>query len=245
MPWKTGAAGRGTGKPTFDGAREMVLTESKDAQLDSSRCLLLVDLCGTLYDSNTTYDFLHKYLADDPEYRRFESKIRSLTYRLANFALPGDIRRTRAVSFLKGHSRPVLLAAAKEFLAGTAPIADVRQRVAQLAPNHDRTVLVSSSLDFIVEAARDILDFDDFHGAQLRYSGDTCEGEFEDDLLGAKHHLIAREFAHDRCTFITDNADDAACRGLVNCLIGVASVDDKRAISFWRRNADELLSYTS
>lgn len=223
----------------------MVLNDSQDAQLDSSRRLLLVDLCGTLYDSNTTYDFLHDYLAKDPAYQRFESKYRKIAYRLANRVLPGDFRRTRAVSYLKGHSRPALLAAAREFLASTSPIAVVRRRVAELSTNHDRTVLVSSSLDFIVEAARDILGFDEFRAARLRYSGDTCEGEFEDDLLGVKHRLIAREFGHDRCTFITDNADDAACRDLVDRLIGVARADDKRATGFWQRNADELLPYDS
>lgn len=222
----------------------MALTDSKDAPVDSSRRLLLVDLCGTLYDSNTTYDFLRSYLARDPRYQRFESRSRTFAYRLANRALPGDIRRNRAVSHLKGHSRTVLLAAAKDFLASTAPIADVHRRVADLAPLHDRTVLVSSSLDFIVEAARDILGFDEFHGAQLRYSGDTCEGAFEDDLLGAKHRLIAREFSHDRCTFITDNADDAACRTIVDRLIGVARLGDQRATNFWQRNADELLTYS-
>ena len=81
--------------------------------------LLLVDLCGTLYDSNTTFEFLHSFLSEDEAYRHFESKSKHLVTRIANRILPGDRRRKLAISYLKGYARSQLLATASAFLETT------------------------------------------------------------------------------------------------------------------------------
>lgn len=205
--------------------------------------LLLVDLCGTLYDSNTTFDFLHYFLSDDADYKRFESANKRFVSRLFNRLRPGDARRAKAISFLEGHSRTKLLQAAHTFLESVPDIADVRRYVHKLSPDFDRTLLLSSSLDFIVEAASEILGFDDFRASRLRYSGGICMGAFDADLLGAKDRLIVREFASGDCTLITDNADDAACKRVVARLIGVARAGDERAFGFWKRHADDIIVY--
>lgn len=209
----------------------------------AGRNLLLVDLCGTLYDSNTTFDFLRYLLADNVAWLDFDSSSRRLAYRIANRFLPGDVRRKRAVSFLKGMPRHALLAEAKQFLATTPVIVDVRRRVDELRQHADSVILVSSSLDFIVEAARDLLHFDDYRATTLQYSNGHCEGTIASDLLGAKHRLIDREFGHDHCILVTDNRDDAQCRHVVDRLIGVADAAEQKAMAFWQKNSDEVLVY--
>jgi len=206
---------------------------------------LLVDLCGTLYRSNTTFDFLRFLLADDADYRRFEESSKTLPARLANRLLVGDRRRTRAIGFLDGYSRSFLTEAADSFLDSIDMIEDVYERVTLLRPEHDQTILMSSSIDFIVERACARLGFDRYYASRLNYTGDVCDGTIAFDLLGRKHHVIAAEFADSECTLVTDNRSDVDCRHFVDRFIGVASAADRGGVRYWGRRADEVVAYRS
>lgn len=210
---------------------------------DACRRVLLVDLCGTLYDSNTTFDFLRFHCSAGTGYRRFETLAGSLPLRVLNRLWPGDVRRTRAVAFLRGHDRTALAEAAHEFLSSLAPIEDVVRLVERLRAEHDRTFIVSSSLDFIVADATRRLGFDGGFGSTLGYDGDTCTGTIERDLLGRKHALIGSEFGGSRCTLVTDNRSDAPCRRLVDRFIGVAPAVDSRALHYWSNRVGEVVAY--
>lgn len=222
----------------------MADAENADAAPSSTSRLLLVDLCGTLYDSNTTFDFLHYFLSGDAAYRRFESDSKNNLHRLVNRLMPGDVRRRKAISFLNGYSRQTLLDAASAFLHTIPAIGDVQRYVDEMGENFDRRILLSSSLDFIVEAACRHLGFHDYRATRLGYAGEVCEGRIETDLLGAKQDLIRQEFAGDECVMITDNVEDAACKAVVAKLIGVARGGDAGAMKFWQGKADEVVTYT-
>lgn len=40
------------------------------------KCLYLFDICGTIYHSNTTFDFLEFYLKDNKAFRFYRSSIK-------------------------------------------------------------------------------------------------------------------------------------------------------------------------
>lgn len=205
--------------------------------------LLLVDLCGTLYASNTTFDFLHFLLSESAEYMRFEAGAKGFLRRVANRVMPGDHRRERAIRFLAGYDHHQLLEAADIFLETIKPIDEVVDRVRQLQTQTDRTLLVSSSLDFIVERACNKLGFDGFRATKLDYADGICQGRITNDLLGVKHILIAREFSANECTLVTDNKSDAYCRGVVSTLVGVAAAGNREMVKFWSGRVDELVVY--
>jgi phosphoserine phosphatase len=204
--------------------------------------VLLVDLCGTLYDSNTTFDFLKYLLADNEDYARFESSSLGLPYRIYNRLMPGDIRRERAIAFLKGHQRSELEASANLFFETIRPIKDVHDFLSSLRADYDRAVIMSSSLDFIVESACERLGFDAAFGTRLSYIDGSCDGTIAEDLLGNKHTIILREFTGMDCALVTDNREDVACEKVVNRLIGVAPAEDRRAMSFWSTRVNEVVA---
>ncbi len=203
--------------------------------------ILLVDLCGTLYRSNTTFDFLREFLASDADWSRFERMSRSLGARALNRILPGDQRRLRAIRHLRGHAYDALREAADTFLGGLETIPEVCARIRSLAAEHDRTVLMSSSLDFIVDRACTRFEFDDYFATRLRYDDGICTGEIARDLLDNKRQVVKEEFTGRSCTLITDNHTDIACKGAVDRLIGVAG--NARSLRFWSDRASEVVAY--
>lgn len=205
--------------------------------------VLLVDLCGTLFASNTTFDFLEFLLSGNTSYRQFIARSTSLGGRVANRLLPGDRRRQQAIRFLEGYERQQLLESAEVFLDTIRPIDEVLARVEALRRDADATLLLSSSLDFIVECACDKLAFDGFRATRLEYDDGICTGRVESELLGNKAALIGAEFALDECVIVTDNRSDADCRRVVSRLVGVAAAADRGMVAFWSGKVDELVLY--
>ncbi|MCB1692432.1 MAG: haloacid dehalogenase-like hydrolase [Pseudomonadales bacterium] len=205
--------------------------------------ILLVDLCGTLYHANTTWAFLRWYFKDERSFRTFDRFGRMAPIAALNRLWPGDVRRLRAIGYLAGHQRESLSRAANTFLDSLDVIRDVEEKVRSLADLHDRAVLVSSSLDFIVEAAAPRFGFESFHATRLAYEDGICTGRIERDLLGRKHEVIREEFGGALITMVTDNRGDANCIPLVTKVIGVAGADRRADVNFWSTRAREVIVY--
>lgn len=205
--------------------------------------VLLIDLCGTLYHANTTWAFLRDLLSTDPRFQAFDRRGMSIPGRALNKLLPGDRRRASALGFLSGWSRQELLERAHPFLARLPVIEDVHARVTALKTDHDRVVLLSSSIDVIVESAAASLGIEHFEATLLEYRGGVCTGQIVRDLLGKKHDLIASAFTGCTLTMISDNRSDHKCVPLVDRFIAVAAADDEAAKRFWSAKASEMILY--
>ena len=78
----------------------------------------LVDICGTLFYSNTTFDFLDYYIKN-PEYLRLRNRMKNILLLKANNIIYRifhyDYFRAKALSYLKGMRKDVLNEMAEEF----------------------------------------------------------------------------------------------------------------------------------
>ena len=198
--------------------------------------VLLVDVCHTLYKSNTMFDFLRWYLAGDSGYQRLQKLRGSLPVRVALKLSPRDFIRNKAVTYLKGHKQTDLLEAANRFIEQLVPIPETVEVLRQYQSRDYRIILLSASLDFIVDAVCRKIAADSFHASDLCYEDGICQGTFSVDLLAGKRRIIRQFFEGDTCDFITDNRTDLNCAALVNELIAVYSKHDSASASFWRRN---------
>lgn len=178
--------------------------------------MVLVDICGTLYQSNTTFDFLDFYLRM-PSYRWFRRISRTVCWRALNrvclYGWRYDLTRRIALSFLKGKTCCELEAAAArfvdEFLCNKEN-GEVIDRVTSLQ-KENTVVLVSATLDFIAAAIAARWGIERFYASQPAYRNGVCRGYLRTDLLGDKAAALRREGILPPYEWvITDNLSDLA-----------------------------------
>jgi phosphoserine phosphatase len=183
--------------------------------------VLLVDVCHTLYRSNTTFDFLAWYLKHDPDYEIVARRRKNILVRTAQKLTGQDRVRPAAIRCLQGHQQADLQVAATEFIRTLEPIKQTWDELARYRQAGAKIVLLSASLDFIVNAVAADIEADESFASRLTYDADTCLGVLSTDLTGRKQHVIQQHFAADACDFITDNRSDLGCKALVDDLIAV------------------------
>lgn len=183
--------------------------------------LVVFDLCDTLYAENTTVGFIRHYAAATRN-REIEMSLRrwlnrkspvfylgAAAYRVAGY----DIARKQLIAALAGETRERLVAIAGDYARALPRVANaaVHERLERHRAAGDRIVLVSSSLDIVVEAVAALLQTE-FTASTLHFSGDICTGRLARDLTGKKGAVV-RELmagAQNRLKVYTDNRSDRA-----------------------------------
>ncbi len=163
--------------------------------------LAIFDLCETLYAENTTFGFVRFFQVRHG--RRSGRVLIDLLYsrRLPIFYLLAalhrflslDLSRWALIRSLRGYHRSQLAAAARAYAAEMLPrtaIAETQNRLAEHRAAGDRVVIVSNSLDAVVEAVAEHFGTE-WHASRLEYRDDRCTGRIEDDLTGRKASLVA------------------------------------------------------
>ena len=200
--------------------------------------VVLFDVCHTLFDANTTYDFLAHYFPNDERMQRLLKRRHSLWGRIrAKFGEEEQIQRLKAISLLEGESRSSLESGARVFVESLKEIEPVVSMLNAAKAEGKKIALVSSSLDVVVAAVAARLGVDEFYASSLLFDGEICRGELGEDLLGNKAGLIDQAFSSDHTTFVTDNFSDADCVDVVNKLYPVYKKGNLRAETFWRQRA--------
>lgn len=178
--------------------------------------MVLVDICGTLYQSNTTFDFLDFYLRT-PSYRRFRRISKTVCWRALNrMFLCGfgyDLTRHVALSFLKGKTSEELGQAAARFFDEFLWYKENREVTGHVASLQKKytVLLVSATLDFIAATIAARLGIERFYASQLAYRQGVCRGYLRTDLLCDKAAVMRREGILPPYEWvITDNLSDLA-----------------------------------
>lgn len=203
----------------------------------AARKILLLDVCHTLYLSNTTFDFLAWYLPENLAYQTIAKKRRSLFNRVSARLGFADTIREQAIALLAGIPRNELETAAAAFTKNLRPINTVQTRVNEYRKLGYEPVLLSSSLDFIVDSVAQLLAIETVHATELNYRDDICLGTIKQDLLHAKANVIKHHYKGTDSTFITDNRTDFNCATEVSKFIAVHQKDDSASARYWRRNS--------
>jgi len=177
--------------------------------------VVLVDICGTIFDANTTFAFLDR-VVDRKGYRLLRKVMHSLPWRAMNKSAVKffhcDVTRSLAVCHLKGRSESELLAWADEFYDLELKNL-VREQVLTIMEEYRRhgktLVLASATLDFIAQTIARKLDVKYFFGTQLLYKDGICRGKIMKDRLGGKlSAALGLGFSPPYAATITDNWSD-------------------------------------
>jgi len=177
--------------------------------------IVLIDICGTLYDSNTTFDFLDFYIKKR-SYIFFRKFSRMLILRLLNKILillfKLDLTRIIAVRFLKDKTTKELKSAVDLFYLNY--LINLKQTkiiniVNQLKLDGKTMILVSATLDFIAKKISEEVKIESFVSTTLHYKDNICLGTIKSDLLFNKLEILkSKSIDPPYFLTITDNISD-------------------------------------
>lgn len=205
--------------------------------------LAVFDVCGTLFRSNTSYDFLSFLHQDKPLaqvllFLKDGLPIRALNrFSIQLFSV--DLLRALLTFFLlRRAQRPQLEKAAHQFVTQYLPtrqVPETHQLLEDLRNQGYRIILLSASYSFIVTEIATTLSIQEYFASTLGYRYDKCTGVFHEDLLFKKASFFADRFpdSHSQLVVVTDNKTDLpllqqADRAIIICC--------KKDRSFWCRH---------
>jgi len=203
--------------------------------------IAIFDVCGTLYYSNTSFDFLRYYFEERGNkkyllYQKFISlfPVKAMNYLLFRY-LKTDLIRKFAVEFLKDEGISDLKASARSFYENylrKREISETIQLIEELKETHD-VILLSASFDFIVEYIASQFGID-YIASSLAYSNDLCLGRYSRDLLYFKKEAFLEIYNnYNSLVVVTDNPTDLALIRMADHAIVLSKQNN---IPFWNNN---------
>jgi len=177
--------------------------------------MVIIDICGTLYDSNTTFDFLD-FCIKSRSYLFFRRLSKTLMWRAFNKAcmslMRSDVTRALAVGHLRGLSEETLKHEADTFYNDVLVHLErkkVLQKVRDYLSEGCRVVLVSATLDFIAKTIAEKIGIQEVYATELNYEEGICMGSIRTDLLSGKYeYLMSMGFKTPFDVTITDDFSD-------------------------------------
>ncbi|MCL6261247.1 haloacid dehalogenase-like hydrolase [Aquiflexum sp. TKW24L] len=183
------------------------------------------DVCGTLFHSNTTYDFLLFYFKRTNSVKFFLCRLvlstptKAIVVLLSKLGFKPDLRGF-LISQLKGESIEQLEKYAdrfvKEFLE-TRKVEFTHNLLMDAKRKGNQLILASGSIDIVVKAISRHLSIKDFFSANLKEDGKgKLTGQIHHDPKGKKESMIFENTLIDPSSLVvvTDNFDDISLIGL-------------------------------
>lgn len=182
--------------------------------------LYVFDICNTLYDSNTTFDFIWFVLEKKKYFVKklmlgFIAKKQSplfLILALLQRAAKLDLPKQWALRLLADSSKEELYRLGREFYSTVLEnkkVGPTHDLLVKAASSKARVLLLSSSIDPVVAAIADGLGVD-YESSQLSYTQGIFRGALSRELAGRKLNSVAPYLRDEntKLTVITDNPAD-------------------------------------
>lgn len=170
---------------------------------------VVFDICGTMYKSNTTFDFLDFFFSGNKGYLKARRLSRLFFVRAVNkiiILLTGkDILRCYFVSYLKGVSRHRLQEQSNLFYRQCLSGREIDFTISKLNEINAccDIILASATLDCIAKVIADKYNVS-YISSELEFINDICTGRMSVDLLGKKHQYFKGKID----LVVTDNKSD-------------------------------------
>lgn len=199
--------------------------------------LKVFDICGTLYDSNTTFDFC-----------RYRSSglnkialliVRGIFFKVLNkismVLFNYDLIRSIHIRTLRGCPPELVYIEAVKFVDEYLDNKKIHSAHAFLEKfKKDEILLVSATIDPVAKAISEKLGGLRFISSMLELSDGSLTGLLKRDLLGLKHNYIETDSVD---FIITDNKSDIVlCRQAKEVVI----VSKKKNLNFWMGQGFEI-----
>lgn len=187
---------------------------------NSNRTIYYFDVCGTLYNANTTYAFLLYYFKQFNKRKyllfrmHFSIGAKLLWKILASFGLKRKIR-TYLISFIKGESVIDVKREAKNFLKDELCNKEIAFTISELSRIKNKQgsniYLVSASIEPVVAAIDENFKTDGYIATSLESKSGFYTGKIKEEMEGAKKSkLLTKGWMLENSiqTLYTDGVED-------------------------------------
>jgi len=186
----------------------------------SAKTCVVFDVCNTLYRENTTFEFIRFYNKKRFRWRFVQAavsrRISPLYWIFAVIfkAVGFDVPRRVVIASLANEKEAALRSSARQYVQRRLPmqtITMVHARFRHHRARGDRIVLISNSMNIVIEAIAETLDVE-WRGSTLGFDKGRCSGKLEADLTGRKlqvvQTLLAEYETPPHLIVYTDNLSD-------------------------------------
>lgn len=211
--------------------------------------MIISDVCNTLYDSNTTFDYIKFVLEKENQLKKlkkvnsFDGKYhpRNIFSYVLNKLVGIDYAKSLAVKQLKGLSKEELDAYAVQFfneVLSKKQINIVFKKIKSL--NEEHIVLASASLEPIIQEISNRLNAKSYACSTLEYDNGISTGKIKQEAKGKKLDLLKEKMVlSNDYTFISDNFSDKNIMKTSSNPIAV--VYNEKSNHFWEEIGCELI----
>jgi len=208
-----------------------------------SKQLIVFDVCDTLYQSNTTFDFIRFVLKEKK--LSFKARLfRIFTFKYSPFFIlfyllqkitKQDICKQQCLALLKGFEQKELLELAKKFKQEDLEqkkITATHKMLQEFKQKKLPIVLLSASIDPVIQVIAEDLGLP-FLSSQISYSNQSFDGKLRFEMTGQKQTKL-EEFGFDSTTELTVVTDNFSDKGLMTLAKNrYAVVYSEQAKTFW------------
>lgn len=191
----------------------------------------IFDICGTLYNSNTTMDFCEYRVSGKNKIILKLSKtiLAKVINKISVKLFAYDIIRILHIKTLKGLKATQTESDANDFVDNYLEDKKIKE-VHEILKLHNKEniILVSATIEPVAKAIATKLGNLNYLATTLEYQEDRCLGKIKDDLLGKKQHYFKNEEIE---FIITDNKSDL---DLCKMAKEVVIVSKKKNLKFWK-----------
>lgn len=205
----------------------------------------LIDICGTIFNSNTTFDFLKFYFSKKHWYKILIMirKIKILIIINAIFMrlFQIDLLRYWALTHLKGYTKEQLSSMSdifyKEYLTKRTN-KEATEIIERMKRENKELILVSATLDCIAFAVSKNMNIPCVFSSKLAFKNNKCLGRLQHDLLANKPNvLVDNKINPPYWGIITDNYSDMA---LIKKSQHVFLIQYSNKKNYWNHLSDKL-----
>ncbi|WP_297521426.1 haloacid dehalogenase-like hydrolase [uncultured Clostridium sp.] len=178
--------------------------------------ILAVDLCNTLYKSNTTQDFFSYVFAKDDVYKKLKRKNSNFGFKvvnkLSNKIFKYDMSRALITKILKGKSSKEIDNLVDGFIDDfleERKISEVHKIITEYKENSYKVVIISASYGFIAKRIVERLGINAYISSEAEVLDGIYTGRVSKDILYTKFNEFSSLYAtYEDLVMITDNITD-------------------------------------
>lgn len=178
--------------------------------------ILAVDLCNTLYKSNTTQDFFEYSFKDFDDYKALKAKNKNINFKvinkLSNKILKNDMSKKLITNVLKDRDVEEINNLVEKFIDNfleEKKISKAQEIIRDYKEKGYYIIMISASYDFIAKAVAKRLNIDEVIASSAYVENNKFTGRVKEDILYTKFAKFLDKFKdYDDLVMITDNETD-------------------------------------
>ena len=175
----------------------------------------IFDVCDTLFNSNTTFDFLSYYFKQYGYLSKFfKLKLITAKYSPVHLLLKvlskiynRDYYKITGVYLLKNHSCKEVEIGASKFIKEILLDKRIESTFKLLEENLESSILLSSSIEPVIKMIAKKLQIKKYFATTIGTSNGSYTGHIIQEIRGIKEIMVKEEL-NSKCTVITDNKSD-------------------------------------